>query len=187
MGPGSFNLTPAGVIHQGRVVGSEPVLMLETFDRERDSRLVDKDGPPPKAIGEGFAAERPQFVCVKASEIKWQAFGQGLPVEFAVLHEDADTNTCQLMLRVSGAMYVPRHWHPAGESFTVLKGVYTTRCRGERSRLDTGSYGYIPPSMVQNGTVGDEGVTMLICAHGGWKTNWVEDPTTPADPQEKKE
>lgn len=190
MGPGSFNFTPAGLIHSGRVKGNEPVLMFETFDRARDVKLIDVDGPPPKGVGEGMTGPRPEMVYIKAADVKWRPFGDGVLAEVAVLHEDPGTHAAQIMLRAAGSLYVPRHWHPAGESLAVLSGSFSTPCRGAKVNLDAGSYAYFPPKIVQNGWVGNDGVMLLICtdgAGGSWKTNWVENPTTPADPQEKKE
>ncbi len=188
MPAGTFNYTPAGIVHEGRVQGSEPVVMLVTFDRARDTKLLDKDGAPPRGIGEGQVGPRPQLVWVRPEAVKWQPFGQGVPAEAALLYEDPGTHASYLMLRVKGAMYVPRHWHPTAESLLVLSGSYTLPCGSSgKAKLTKGSYAYLPPKLLQNGWVGGEGVTLLICSDGPWKTEWVENPTMPEDPQEKKE
>jgi quercetin dioxygenase-like cupin family protein len=189
LGPGSFNYTPAMVVHEGWVKGSEPVLMFVTFDRARDTKMLDTDGPPPRTFGETNPELRDRFTCVRAGEVKWQNFAEGDPTEFAILHESPGTGATQLLIRAR-ERYVPRHWHTGAETHTVLAGTFTMRCRGERVTLDTGSYTYLPPKLVHNAWVGPEGTTLFITTTAKWDINWVEDPMTPSEPKdtpEKKE
>jgi quercetin dioxygenase-like cupin family protein len=187
LGPGSFNYTPGGIVHDGRVVGSEPVLMFESFDRARDIRLVATDGPPASGIGEGMPERREQLLSVKASDIKWQPLLPGSEAQLAILHEDPGTHATQAMIRSPGELYIPRHWHACSEAHIVLEGSFIAERKGTKTTLDTGSYNWNPPKLAHHAWFAPGGATILVVTDGKWDANWIEDPASPADPSEKKE
>lgn len=187
LGPGSFNYTPGREVHEAHVTGSEPVLMLVTFDGARDTKMVGADGDPPKAFGETNPEMREKLLCIPASQIKWQPLSPGSPGQMAILHENPSTHATQAMLRIPGEMYIPRHWHPGSEALTVLAGSFSAVRKGTKTSLDTGSYNWNPAKLVHNAFIGTGGATLLVTTDGSWDANWIENPTTAADPQEHKE
>jgi quercetin dioxygenase-like cupin family protein len=173
---GSFNYTPARLVHEGWVKGDEPAVLFITFDGKRDNRTLDQDGHPKMAPPEE------EFLCVTSAQVQWQKFDPAMPAEFAILHEHPRTKATQLLIRCPADYYVPRHWHSANETHTVLSGSCGFNCGGKRVELNTGSYNYIPKALVHNARMGAAGCTVLITVDGAWDVHWVEPPTTNAPP-----
>jgi quercetin dioxygenase-like cupin family protein len=95
-----------------------------------------------------------------------------------ILHVDPTTHATQLMIRTPKNFHVPRHWHTANETHTVVSGTITFEHEGgQREELGPGSYMYMPSKMIhQAGTPPDEGSLLFITVDGPWDVNWVDGP-----------
>jgi quercetin dioxygenase-like cupin family protein len=179
---GSFNYTPARLVHEGWVKGNEPALLFVAFDAKRDNRTPEREGYSKNGPPED------EFLCITPDQAKWQEFDPAHPEgpEFAILHEHPRTKATQLLIRAPGNYYVPRHWHSANETHTILAGSFILNCGGQRSELDTGSYNYIPARLPHNARIGPQGTTLLITVDGAWDIHWVEPPSAaaPLDPHD---
>jgi hypothetical protein len=120
-------------------------------------------------------------VNVKFQDIKWEKImpdlGDGSP-EIAILHVDQKTQATQLMIRVPKNFHVPRHWHTANETHTVINGTFILQHEGAaREELGPGSFNYIPHKMIHEAwTKAEEGVLLFITVDGAWDVNWVDAP-----------
>lgn len=120
----------------------------------------------------------PMFV--KFKDVKWEKaipeLGNNSP-EIAILRVDPKTQATQLMIRVPKNFHVPRHWHTANETHTIINGTFIMECEGKRAELGPGSFNYIPSKMVhQAWTKPNEGTLLFITTDGAWDINWVEGP-----------
>jgi anti-sigma factor ChrR (cupin superfamily) len=74
------------------------------------------------------------------------------------------------MIRSPKNYHVPRHWHTANETHTVISGTFIMeQDGGKREELGPGSFNYMPSKMVHQGwTKPDEGNLLFIrsMAHG---------------------
>jgi hypothetical protein len=63
----------------------------------------------------------------KFQDLKWEKLipelGAGSP-EITILHVDPKTGATQLMIRSPKNYHVPRHWHTANETHTVISGTF---------------------------------------------------------------
>lgn len=75
-------------------------------------------------------------------------------------------------------MHVPRHWHSANETHTILRGRMVFECEGKREELGPGSFNYIPSKMVHQAWLPDDGL-VLITVDAAWDLNWVDGPPPP--------
>ena len=84
---------------------------------------------------------------VPFNDVKWQKIvpelGDRSP-EIAIPHVDPKTQATQLLIRVPKNSHVPKHWHSANETHTVVSGTFVIECEGQRSELSQGSFNYIP-------------------------------------------
>ena len=98
----------------------------------------------------------------------------------AVLHVDPVTQATQLLIRNAPGEYIPRHWHSANETNTILRGNYIFECDGKKVEQGPGSFNYIPARMVHRAWVkeGEPGLD-FITVDGKWDINWVVDPDRP--------
>ena len=65
--------------------------------------------------------------------------------EIAILHVDPTTRATKLMIRVPKDFHVPKHWHTANETHTVVSGTFIMEHEGgERHELTAGAFNYVP-------------------------------------------
>ncbi len=133
-------------------------------------------------LGAGLAraAEQPLNgpMFVNLPEIKWQKIvpelGEGSP-EIAFLRVDPKTQATQLMIRVPKDFYVPKHWHSANETHTVVSGTFIIECEGKRVELGPAGFNYVPAKMAHRAwTKANEGTLLFITVDSAWDINWVE-------------
>jgi len=103
------------------------------------------------------------------------ALGADSP-EMSTLHVDPVTHATQLMVHAPTAIHIPKHWHTANETITVLKGTFVLKHddSDERSELTPGSFGYMPAKMVHEAWAKDDGATYFITTDGPFDINWVK-------------
>ena len=122
---------------------------------------------------------------VSASEMKWQRMVPELgerSAEITILRVDPVTQATQLMIRIPKNIHVPKHWHSANETHTVMSGTFIIECEGKRAELGSGSFNYVPSKMAHEAwTKPDEGALLFITVDGAWDINWVGGPPKPED------
>lgn len=135
----------------------------------------------------GAASPAPgsEAINIKATDIKWDRIFPELgdrSSEISTLHVDPKTQATQLMIRVPANFHVPKHWHTANETHTVISGTFILECDGKREVLTTGSFNYVPSKMVHEAwTTPEEGALLFITVDAAWDINWVNGPPTSAD------
>jgi hypothetical protein len=64
-------------------------------------------------------------IFTKLEDAKWERMqpdlGEASP-EIAILHIDPKTKATELLIRAPVALHVPKHWHSANETHTMIKG-----------------------------------------------------------------
>lgn len=102
--------------------------------------------------------------------------------EIAFFRVDPITKATQLMIRVPKNTHVPKHWHSANETHTIVKGTFIMECEGKREILGEGSFNYVPAKMQHEAwTKPDEGALLFITVDSAWDINWVNGAPKPAD------
>jgi quercetin dioxygenase-like cupin family protein len=96
--------------------------------------------------------------------------------EVAILHVNPNTKATELLIRTPKDFHVPKHWHTANETLTVIRGTFVMAHEGsdKRVELNVGSYAYMPAKMVHEGWTKGEGAMYLVTVDGAWDINWVE-------------
>ena len=95
------------------------------------------------------------------------------------MHIDPQTHATELMIRVPPNFHVPRHWHSANETHTVVSGTFIMEHDGKKISLGPGSFNYVPKKMIHQGwTKADEGTVLFITVDSAWDVNWVDGPPT---------
>jgi mannose-6-phosphate isomerase-like protein (cupin superfamily) len=117
----------------------------------------------------------------KFQDLKWERIIPELgdaSSTMTILHVDPRTHATQLMIRTPKNFHVPRHWHTANETHTVVSGTITFEDEGgQREELGPGSFMYMPSKMIhQAWTQPDEGSLLFITVDGPWDVNWVDGP-----------
>jgi len=105
----------------------------------------------------------------------------GNRASIATLRIDPRTSASQVVVRFSGPVHIPMHWHSSSESQILLKGHLTVELNGVRSELDRGDFNYIPAKMPHETWVGKEGALVYISSDGPWDFDWAGQPPGPAD------
>jgi quercetin dioxygenase-like cupin family protein len=122
---------------------------------------------------------------VTPAEMKWAPIfpeAGERSAQICILHTDPKSGATQLMIRVPANCHVPKHWHSANETHTVLSGTFVMECEGKRAALPTGSFNYIPSAMRHEAwTTPQEGALLFITVDGPWDINWVNGPPKPSD------
>jgi mannose-6-phosphate isomerase-like protein (cupin superfamily) len=117
--------------------------------------------------------------------MKWQKLVPQLgdqSSEIAILRVDAKTQATQIMIRVPSNYHVPRHWHSANETQTILSGAFIIECDGQRAELGPGSFYYAPRTLPHEAwTKPGVGALIFITVDGAWDINWVNGPPKPED------
>lgn len=122
---------------------------------------------------------------IKFANLQWQKifpdWTEGSP-EFSILHVDSKTGQTQLMIRVPKNFHVPRHWHTANETHTVISGTFIIECDGKREELTPGSFNYMPSKMVHEAwSKPNEETVLFITTDGAWDVNWPDGPPKQPD------
>ena len=120
-------------------------------------------------------------IYLKSQDMRWDRIIPELrenSPEIAILHVDPKTQATKLMIRVPKDFHVPKHWHTAIETHTILSGTFIMEhIDGQRHELGPGSFNYVPAKAVhQAWTKPDEGTVLFITVDGAWDVNWVDGP-----------
>ena len=155
-----------------------PLILPGTTNRTTPSR---PESLAQAAVGDIAA----HYMSAKFEDLKWEkilpAFGDDSP-EIAILRVDPKTQATQLLIRNPKKFHVPRHWHSANETHTILRGNMVFECDGKREELDPGSFNYIPKKMVHQAWLPDDGL-VFITVDSAWDVNWIDgSPQPPAKP-----
>jgi mannose-6-phosphate isomerase-like protein (cupin superfamily) len=122
---------------------------------------------------------------VRFEDLKWNKIvpelGDKSP-EIAILRVDPKTQATHLMIRVPRNFHVPKHWHTANETHTIVKGTFIMECEGKRTTLGQGSWNYVSSKMAHEAwTKPDEGALLFITVDSAWDINWSAGPPKPSD------
>jgi len=126
-------------------------------------------------------ASHDQAIYLKFPDITWgkivPELGDRSP-EIAILHVDPSTQATKLMIRVPKDFHVPKHWHTANETHTIVSGAFIMQHDGgQREELGPGSFNYVPSKAVhQAWTKPEDGTMLFITVDGTWDVNWVDGP-----------
>jgi hypothetical protein len=95
----------------------------------------------------------------KYSDLKWDKTNPELGAdspEISILHVNPRSKATELIIRTPKNFHVPRHWHTANETITVLHGTFIMEHEdsGNRVELDVGSFGYMPAKMIHQAWAG---------------------------------
>ena len=142
--------------------------------------------------GEGRAAattsepsQAGQHLNLKFQDLKWNRIvpelGERSP-EITILRVDPVTQATQLMIRVPKNTHVPKHWHSANETHTIVSGAFVIECEGQRVELGPGSFNYVPMKVAHEAwTKVNEGTVLFITVDKAWDINWSGGPPKPED------
>ena len=124
--------------------------------------------------GAAFAQTAPSPHAVKFEDIKWEPLEGGS--EISILYTNPVSKATYLVIRAEANAHVPRHWHTANETLTILSGTFVLKHDGsdERSELTPGSFGYMPAKMVHEAWAKEGGATYFINVDGPFDINWVK-------------
>ncbi len=117
---------------------------------------------------------------VKFQDVKWERIvpemGEASP-RISILRVDPKTQATQLLIWTPRNFHVPRHWHSANETHTIISGMFILECEGQREELGPGSFNYIPSRMIhQAWTKPEEDVLVFITVDAAWDIHWVDGP-----------
>lgn len=117
----------------------------------------------------------PHATFLKFSDLKWGKTPDGLQ-EIVILHVNPVSKATELIIRAPKNFHVPRHWHSANETLTIISGTFTMKHDGgdEKVALNAGSYSYMPAKMIHEAWTGDEGAMFFITVDGAWDLNFVK-------------
>jgi quercetin dioxygenase-like cupin family protein len=117
----------------------------------------------------------PHAVFQKFSDLKWEKTPDGNQ-DIAILHVNPESKAMELIIHAPKNFHVPRHWHSANETLTIISGTFTMKHDGsdEKVALNSGSYSYMPAKMVHEAWAGDEGATFFITVDSAWDLNWAK-------------
>jgi quercetin dioxygenase-like cupin family protein len=137
-----------------------------------------------------LAADRPpgpepRVMTMLPQDLKWERIvpelGEKSP-EITILRVDPNTKATQLMIRIPKNVHVPKHWHTANETHTILSGTFIVECEGKRDSLGAGAWNYIPHQTTHEAwTKPDEGTVLFITVDAAWDVNWTPGPPKPSD------
>jgi mannose-6-phosphate isomerase-like protein (cupin superfamily) len=123
------------------------------------------------------------FKATSFQDAKWEKMlpelGADSP-EISFLRVDPTTQATQLLIRTPTAIHIPKHWHSANETHTIINGTATFQCGDERVTQGPGSFNYMPSRMAHEAWT-TPGQVVFITADGPWDIHWVDGPPTRAD------
>lgn len=128
------------------------------------------------------AANAAAPIFMKYGAVRWERIfpklGSRSP-EISILRVDPRSHATQLLLRVPRDFHVPKHWHSANETHTIVSGTFVLDSAGKRVELGPGSFNFMPAKMVHEAwTKTNEGTVLFITVDGAWDVNFVEGPPT---------
>lgn len=127
----------------------------------------------------------PAMMSVRFEDLKWQKMQPELgerSAEIVILREDPATKATQLMIRVPKDFHVPKHWHSANETHTLVQGTFIVEGGGQRRKLGPGSWDYIPRRMAHEAwTTPEDGALLFITVDSAWDVHWVGGKPQSAD------
>jgi quercetin dioxygenase-like cupin family protein len=115
----------------------------------------------------------------KYQDLKWEKINPEMgskSAEIAVLHVNPTTQATEMLIRTPKDTHVPKHWHSANETITVIHGTFIIAHEGDSHRvsLDAGSFAYMPAKMIHEAWTGPDGEAMyFVTVDGAWDINWV--------------
>jgi anti-sigma factor ChrR (cupin superfamily) len=117
---------------------------------------------------------------IKFQDVKWQKIfphlDPGLARDIDLARRSQDLRDAAPDSRPEG-FHVPKHWHAANETHTVITGSFTVECNDQREELGPGSFNYMPSKMVhQAWTKPHEETVLFITSDAAWDVNWVNGP-----------
>ena len=122
---------------------------------------------------------------VPFKDVKWERMMPELgsqSSEIAIFKVDPNTQATHLMIRVPKNSHVPKHWHSANETHTIISGTFIVECEGQRASLGPGSWNYIPRKTPHEAwTKPDEGTLLFITVDSAWDVNWSDGQPKAAD------
>jgi quercetin dioxygenase-like cupin family protein len=122
---------------------------------------------------------------INVRDLKWNRMFPELgekSSQISILHEDPSTHATQLLIRVPKNCHVPKHWHSANETHTVVEGTFVMECEGKRAALTEGGFNYMPARMHHEAwTTPEHGALLFITVDSAWDVNWVNGAPKPAD------
>ena len=136
-------------------------------------------------VSPAFAQRRPPSdpsvpaMFQKFQDLKWEKINPELgskSAEIAVLHVNPTTQATEMLIRTPNDTHVPKHWHSANETITVIHGTFIVahEGHGERVTLEGGSFAYMPARMIHEAWTGPDSEAMyLVTVDGPWDINWV--------------
>jgi quercetin dioxygenase-like cupin family protein len=118
---------------------------------------------------------------VNFKDLKWEKtnpeLGDKSP-EISILHESPQET--ELFLRGPKNFHVPRHWHSANETITMIHGTFILKHDGSDERMalnQPGSFAWMPAKMIHEAWIPpDEDALYFITTDGKFDINWVEAP-----------
>jgi quercetin dioxygenase-like cupin family protein len=133
------------------------------------------------AVSPALAADPPSShpSVHKYQDLKWEKINPEMgskSAEIAVLHVNPTTQATEMLIRTPKDTHVPKHWHSANETITIIHGTFIIAHEGdsERMSLDAGSFAYMPAKMIHEAWTGPDGEAMyLVTVDGAWDINWV--------------
>lgn len=146
------------------------------------ARFAIPQGAPKADKSPAGNAAAPYYLSARFQDLKWEKmfpeFADTSP-EITILRVDPKTQATQLLIRNPKKFHVPRHWHSANETHTILSGTYVFECDGKRDKLGPGSFNYVPSRVIHQAWAPERGL-IFITVDGAWDINWVEGPPKPA-------
>jgi quercetin dioxygenase-like cupin family protein len=124
------------------------------------------------------AAAAAMFVNFK--DLKWEKtnpeMGDKSP-QISILHESPQET--ELFLRGPKDFHVPRHWHSANETITMIHGTFILKHDGSDERValnQPGSFAWMPAKMIHEAWIPPDGDALyFITTDGKFDINWVQD------------
>ncbi len=129
------------------------------------------------------------MMVMNQKDLKWEniipEWGVRSP-RAAILRVDPKTKATQLLIWAPKGIHVPRHWHSANESITIIRGTFSLECEGQRMELNQGGWGYINAKKAHQAWTGPrEDVLSYVMTDGAWDVNWVDGPPGAQSPTGK--
>ncbi len=122
---------------------------------------------------------------LRFEDLKWEKIVPELgdkSSEITILRVDPKTKATHLMIRVPKDFHVPKHWHTANETHTIVKGTFIIEHEGKRQAIGQGSWNFVPNKMAHEAwTKPNEGALLYITVDSAWDINWVGEPPKPSD------
>src|SRR5215204_1856994 len=115
----------------------------------------------------------------KYQDLKWGKINPELgskSAEIVTLHVNPTSQATEMLIRTPKDTHVPRRWHTANETITVIHGTFIVKHDGSSDRvpLEAGSFAYMPAKMIHEAWTGPDGEALyLVTVDSAWDINWV--------------